>query len=168
MFGAGVAAAIVGGVKAGPTPSPTAFALQGDDRSATAAETRPIPSIHALPARVPHLVGRRNAFAFQEPRRHKATPTATTKMGVPAGTSTTTPPQDEVFPLRLIGIAASPAADRVIRIAIMSGPDHGLYLVTEGELVADSYSVTSILEAAVDLRHVHSGKQQHLRLGSGR
>ena len=67
------------------------------------------------------------------------------------------------IPLTLSGIAEDPAADRIVRTAIISGSGQ-LFLVKEGDEVAPCCRVVKITTDGVDLQDVNDGSLRHLAL----
>lgn len=66
-------------------------------------------------------------------------------------------------PLKLIGLAEDPGNDGVVRTAIISGHDD-LFMVKEGERVADHYRVVTISGNEVVLSDDRADAPLHLRL----
>jgi hypothetical protein len=108
------------------------------------------------PEAAPSALGR-NLFEFKRAR-------AAAVVAAPQ-VATALPPVAAVMPqapLTLAGIAEDPAANGIVRTAIISGSGQ-LFLVKEGDEVAPRYKVTKIAADGVDLQDA-DGTFRHLAL----
>ena len=103
----------------------------------------------------------RNPFSFAPaadsrtaPFRRSASPTV----------AEAAPPIAVAPVLALMGVAEDAVAGAVHRTAIIGGPADALYMVAEGETVADRYQVTSIGADAVELKDLLTGGYRRLAM----
>jgi len=104
----------------------------------------------------------RNPFAFA-PREIRTAPPQTTRPPAiaPAAPAAVVPP---VPALTLIGIAEEPSPEGLHRTAMIAGADDTLYMVMEGQAVAERYRVTAIGADAVQLEDLLTGAVRRLAL----
>jgi hypothetical protein len=67
-------------------------------------------------------------------------------------------------PLSLMGIAEDASPEGLHRTAIIGGANEALFMVMEGETVAERYRVTSIGQDAVELQDVLTGAYRRLAM----
>jgi hypothetical protein len=119
-------------------------ALKLRDRLAAA----PVPDIHP-----------RNPFSFA--------PVAPRRAVVPAKDAAIVPPPPEqavIPPLSLMGIAEETLPDGPHRTAIIGGVDDALYMVSQGQTIANRYRVTAIGQDAVELEDIVTGAYRRLAM----
>ena|SRR5207247_4274730 len=104
----------------------------------------------------------RNPFAFA-PREIRTAPPQTTRPPAiaPAAPAAVVAP---VPALTLIGIAEEPSPEGLHRTAMIAGADDTLYMVMEGQAVAERYRVTAIGADAVQLEDLLTGAVRRLAL----
>ena len=107
----------------------------------------PAPSVHT-----------RNPFSFA-PAPVVRMPAPVVKAAVEAA------PIEPVVPaLSLMGIAAEMSPEGLHRTAVIGGANDTLYMVMEGQTVAERYRVTTIGEDAVELKDLITGAYRRLAL----
>lgn len=111
-------------------------------------------------APVPHEQPR-NPFSFGQAR---ARAVATPVLAEPA-TMTTEPPAMSSAPaLVLMGIAEEPSFEGTHRTAVIGGAGDEIFIVMEGQVVADRYKVKTIGVDAIELEDVQTGGLRRLAL----
>lgn len=111
------------------------------------------------PAPDPH---QRNPFRFA-PVAAAEHPSHATVRGVAAADAAELP-VDAPPALTLMGIAEDQTSIGLHRTAVIGGPGDAVYLVIEGQPVADRYRVTTIGQDAVELKDVTTGGYRRLAL----
>jgi hypothetical protein len=140
------------------------------DVSATSGAESLATEIQSQAARLRERLAQAPAPNLQQRNPFRFAPPAVTESSVPGGVASTgsheSPPLPVDLPpaLTLMGIAEDQTPIGLHRTAVIGGPADAVFVVMEGQAVADRYRVTAIGQDAVELKDLATGGYRRLAL----